>query len=134
MSFNNKPSPWPFFSEDEINAVLSVLQSGKVNYWTGEQCHLFEKEYASAVGTKYAIALMNGTVALEAALYALEIGPGDEVITSSRTFIASASSVVMRGATPVFADVNANSQNITAKTIEAVITPRTKAIIVVHLA
>lgn len=125
---------WPTYAEDEINAVVQVLQSGKVNYWTGEQCHLFEQEYAKSVGTPYAVALMNGTIALEAALYALDIGPGDEVITACRTFIASASAVVMRQATPILADVDADSQNLTAKTIAAVISPRTKAIIVVHLA
>lgn len=127
-------APWPFFSEEEIAAVVAVLQSGKVNYWTGEQCRQFEQEYAQTVGCQYAIAVMNGTVALEAALYALDIGPGDEVITSCRTFIASASCIVMRGAKPVLADIDLESQNMTTASIEAVITPRTKAIIVVHLA
>jgi len=125
---------WPFFTDEEIAVAVATLQSGKINYWTGEECRLFEKEYAHFVGTKYAIALANGTVALEAALYALSIGPGDEVITTSRTFIASASAVVMRGAIPICADVDPDSQNITAQTIEAVITPKTKAIIAVHLA
>lgn len=129
-----KTQGWPVHSDDELCAVNNVLASGCTNYWTGSECREFEKEYALAVGTKYAVALMNGTVALEAALYALGIGPGDEVITSCRTFIASASCIVMRGATPVLADVDMNSQNITAKTIERCITPRTKAIIVVHLA
>lgn len=125
---------WPVHAEDEINAVSQVLASGRTNYWTGTQCREFEQEYAAYVGTQYAIAVMNGTVALEAALYALDIGPGDEVITSCRTFIASASAIVMRGATPVLADVDLVSQNITAETIEACISPKTKAIIVVHLA
>ncbi len=125
---------WPTYAPDEISTATAVLQSGKVNYWTGEQCRLFEQEYANFVGTKYAVALMNGTVALEAALVALNIGPGDEVITTSRTFIASASAAIMRGATPVFADVDPESQNITVESIAAVLTPRTKAIIVVHLA
>lgn len=125
---------WPSFHQNEILAVGKVLETGKINYWTGEQCRLFEKEYAHSVGTKYAIALMNGTVSLEGALYALNIGPNDEVITTSRTFIASASAIVLRGATPVFADVDPDSQNITATTIERVLTPRTKAIILVHLA
>lgn len=125
---------WPFFSADEIHAVNEVLQSGKVNYWTGEQCHLFEQEYATSIGTRYAVALMNGTVGLEAALKAIHIGPGDEVITTCRTFIASASSVVLQGAKPVFADVDLESQNITVESIEAVLTAKTKAIIVVHLA
>lgn len=135
----SKPIPtslpsWPHFTSAEMHAVTNVLSSGKINYWTGEECRLFEKEYAKSVGTHYAVALMNGSVALEAALYALDIGPGDHVITTSRTFIASASAIVLRGATPIFADVDLDSQNITAKSIEAVRTPQTKAIIVVHLA
>ena len=125
---------WPVHAEDEINAVREILLSGRTNYWTGSRCREFEKEYADYVGTKYAVAVMNGTVALEAALNALDIHHGDEVITSCRTFIASASAVVMCGATPVLADVDLVSQNITAETIEPCITPRTRAIIVVHLA
>ncbi len=126
--------PWPYFEDEEIQAANAVLKSGKVNYWTGTEGREFEKEYAAYVGTKHAIALANGTNALELALWALGIGPGDEVITTSRTFIASASCVVMRGATPVIADVDLDSQGITAETIERAITPRTKAIIPVHLA
>lgn len=125
---------WPTFAEDEILKVSEVLSSGKVNYWTGEEGHAFEHEFAQYIGTDYAIALMNGTVALEAALAALGIGAGDEVVTTCRTFIASASCIVMRGATPVLADVDLVSQNITADTIRQVLSPRTKAIIVVHLA
>lgn len=125
---------WPHFDEDEIRAVESVLHSGQVNYWTGTQVRGFEDEYARQVGSPHAIALANGTVSLELALVALGIGPGDEVVTTPRTFIASASCAVMRGATPVFADVDHNSQNITAETIEHVLSPRTKAIIPVHLA
>ncbi|MFZ5992730.1 MAG: DegT/DnrJ/EryC1/StrS family aminotransferase [Deinococcota bacterium] len=127
-------APWPHFETDEIEAATRVLQSGKVNYWTGQEGRLFEKEFAEYVGTRYAVALHNGTVALELALYALGIGEGDEVITTPRTFIASASAAIMRGAKPVFADVDPDSGNITAETIEKVITSRTKAIIVVHLA
>jgi dTDP-4-amino-4,6-dideoxygalactose transaminase len=126
--------PWPVFAADEIEAVLEVLRSGKVNYWTGDEGRLFEQEFAEFVGTRHAIALANGTVALELALHALGIGPGDEVITTSRTFIASASAVVMRGATPVIADIDRESQNITAETIAAVLSEKTRAIIVVHLA
>lgn len=130
---NHHPS-WPSHDEEERLAVNQVLLSSRTNYWTGTECREFEKEFATFIGSQYAVALMNGTVALEAALYALDIGEGDEVITSCRTFIASASCIVMRGATPVLADVDSNSQNITAATIEPCITPRTKAIIVVHLA
>jgi dTDP-4-amino-4,6-dideoxygalactose transaminase len=125
---------WPFFADDEIDAVQKVLQSGKVNYWTGEECRDFEKEFAEYVGVKHAIALANGTLALELALKAYGIGEGDEVIVTSRTFIASASCAVMCGATPVCADVDSVSQNITAETIADKITARTKAIICVHLA
>jgi dTDP-4-amino-4,6-dideoxygalactose transaminase len=126
-------APWPFFEAEEREAAARVLESGKVNYWTGEEGRLFEREYAAYVGTKHAIAVVNGTVGLELALYALGIGPGDEVVTTSRTFIASASCAVMRGALPVMADVEPDSQNITADTIRAALTPRTKAIIAVHL-
>lgn len=126
--------PWPVFEEDEIKAVEQVMRSGKVNYWTGNECANFENEYASAIGRKYAIAVANGTLALELALYAYDIGPGDEVIVTSRTFIASASCIAVRGAIPVVADVDPVSQNVTAETIAEKITKRTKAIICVHLA
>jgi dTDP-4-amino-4,6-dideoxygalactose transaminase len=125
---------WPHFDEDEIAAVERVLRSGRVNYWTGNEGRSFEKEFAEVLGAPHTICLANGTVALELALAVLGIGPGDEVETSPRTFIASASCVVMRGAKPVFADVDRYSQNITAATIERVLTPTTKAIIPVHLA
>ncbi|GGO19018.1 DegT/DnrJ/EryC1/StrS family aminotransferase [Deinococcus humi] len=127
-------APWPVFETDEIEAVSEVLRSGKVNYWTGTEGREFEKEYAAVLGVPYAIALHNGTQALELALYALGVGAGDEVITTPRTFIASASAAVMRGAVPVIAEVDRDSGNITAETIRAVLTPRTRAIIVVHLA
>ena len=128
------PAAWPVFSEDEVSAATAVLRSGKVNYWTGDICRTFEREYAAYVGTKHAVAVANGTVALELALYALGIGAGDEVITTSRTYIASASCAVMRGAIPVIVDVDRVSQNIAPEAIRAAITPRTRAIIVVHLA
>ncbi len=127
-------SPWPYFERDEIEAASKVLRSAKVNYWTGEEGILFEKEFAEFVGCKHAIALANGTVALELALYSLGIGLNDEVIVPSRTFIASASCIVMRGAIPVFADVDSVSQNITPESIQAVLSPKTKAVVVVHLA
>jgi dTDP-4-amino-4,6-dideoxygalactose transaminase len=127
-------APWPYFEEDEIEAAAAVLRSGKVNYWSGQEGRLFETEFARSVGTKYAVCVANGTVALELALQALGIGRGDEVITTSRTFIASASCIVMRGARPVCVDVDPDSQNLTAESIRRAITPRTKAIIAVHLA
>jgi len=125
---------WPHFGDDERRAVDSVLASGKVNYWTGTEGREFEREYAAATRTRHGIALTNGTVSLELALVVRGIGPGDEVITTPRTFLASASCTVLRGAVPVFADVDRDSQNITAQTIERVLTPRTRAIIPVHLA
>jgi dTDP-4-amino-4,6-dideoxygalactose transaminase len=131
---NTKFSPWPVFGPDEIAAATRPLTSGRVNYWTGQEGREFEREYAAYTGRGHAIALANGTLALELALYALGVGPDDEVITSPRTFIASASSAVMRGAVPVLADVDAVSQNITAETIQAVLTPKTRVIICVHLA
>jgi hypothetical protein len=127
-------APWPSYEADEIAAASAVLRSGKVNYWTGNQGKLFEKEFATATRNTHAIAVANGTVALELALYALQIGVGDEVIVPSRSFVASASSVVMRNATPVFADINEESQTLTGETIERVVTKNTKAIIAVHLA
>ncbi len=127
-------SPWPFFDDELCAASDRVLRSGKVNYWTGNEGKLFEQEYAAAIGSKHAIALTNGTVALELALYGLGIGAGDEVVVPSRTFIASASCAVMRGAKPVVADLNRDSQNLTVETIRAVTTSRTKAIVAVHLA
>lgn len=126
--------PWPSFTKEEANAVRDVILSNQVNYWTGLECREFEKEFASWVGTEYAIALTNGTVALELALKALGIGPGDEVVVTPRTFLASASCIVAVGAIPVFAEIDPDSQNITAETIRAVLTPRTRAIICVHLA
>lgn len=131
---NSPFSPWPSFSEEEANAVRDVILSNKVNYWTGQECREFEKEFAAWSGTRHAIALANGTVALDLAFQALGIGVGDEVIVTSRTFLASVSSIVNAGAVPVFADVDPDSQNITAQTIAAVLTPRTRAIVCVHLA
>jgi dTDP-4-amino-4,6-dideoxygalactose transaminase len=127
-------APWPFFEEDDLQVVASILRSGRINYWTGEEGRQFEAEFAASVRRRHAVAVANGTVALELALGALGVGPGNDVITTSRSFIASASCAVMRGARPVFADVDPQSQNLTAATIRAAITPSTRAIIVVHLA
>ncbi|MBR9846421.1 MAG: DegT/DnrJ/EryC1/StrS aminotransferase family protein [Algicola sp.] len=131
---NTPFSPWPSFTQEEADAASRVLLSNKVNYWTGSECREFEKEFAAWAGCEYAIAISNGTLALDVALKALNVDEGDEVITTPRTFLASASSIVTAGATPVFADVDLNSQAITAESIEAVLTPKTKAVIVVHLA
>lgn len=131
---NTAFEPWPSFTPEEANAVQQVLLSNRVNYWTGQECREFEKEFAHYVGTPFAVALANGTVALDVALKALGIGAGDDVIVTSRTFLASASSIVTAGANPIFADVELDSQNISRRTIEAVLTDNTKAIICVHLA
>lgn len=130
----NSFSPWPSYTSDEAEAIKRVLLSNKVNYWTGNECREFEKEFAAWAETKYAIAVANGTVALDLALNAISIEPGDEVIVTPRTFIASVSCVVNAGAIPVFADVDLDSGNITAATINAVLSSKTKAIICVHLA
>lgn len=137
---NTKFSPWPSFTQEESDAVSRVLLSNKVNYWTGQEGREFEKEFASFSDSKHAIALANGTLALDLALAGLNIGARnggsetDEVIVTSRTFLASVSSIVIAGAKPIFADVDLNSQNITSETIEPVISKECKAIICVHLA
>ena len=127
-------SSWPSYSLEESNKVQSVLESNQVNYWTGNECRLFESDFSIWSHSMFSIALTNGTVALDLALNALNIGVGDEVIVTPRTFIASASCIVNAGAIPVFADVDQDSGNITAETISKVLTPKTKAIICVHLA
>lgn len=131
---NTQFSPWPSFTQEEADAVSQVLLSNKVNYWTGTECREFEKEFAAWAGTDYAVALANGTLALDVALQAMGIGEGDEVIVTPRSFIASVSTVVNAGAIPVFADVDNNTGNISATTIIPKITDKTKAIICVHLA
>ena len=131
---NTHFSPWPSFTQEEADAVSQVLLSNKVNYWTGTECREFEKEFAAWAGTDYAVALANGTLALDVALQAMGIGEGDEVIVTPRSFIASVSTVVNAGAIPVFADVEADTGNLSARTIAPHITDKTKAIICVHLA
>ena len=124
---------WPHFEAEDLEAVSEVLKSGKINRWTGDKNILFEDALGRASAAKYAIAVSNGTSALELALVGLGMRPGDEVITTCRTFMASASCVAVRGGIPIVADVDADSQNIAAETIEPLITPKTKGIIVVHL-
>lgn len=128
--FNKK---WPIYSEDEVVAATNVMRSGKVNYWTGDQCKLFEKEYAEYLGVSHTISVANGTLALELCLHALGIGPGDEVLVPCRTFMASASCVVEVGATPIMCDIDLYTQNITLETLKPHMNAKTKAIIVVHL-
>lgn len=127
-------APWPHFEEDEIQAVVDVLKSGKVNQWTGNEINAFEKEFAHYIGSKYSIALANGSLALDIALIAFNIGKGDEVIVTPRTFMASVSCVALRGAIPVFVEVDPVSQNITLESIARAVNSKTKAIIAVNLA
>ena len=126
-------APWPQFDPEQIAAASRVLASGKVNTWTGQETTTFEQEFAAWCGSSYAIAMANGSLALSAAYLAIGLGAGDELITTPRTFIATASSAVLLGARPVFADVDADSGAITAESIAPLITARTKAIAVVHL-
>ena len=127
-------SSWPSFSKQEIDAVSDVLSSNQVNYWTGSQCRDFELEFAQFCNTRHAVSLANGTLALDLALKALDIKPGDEIIVTSRTFIASVSAIINIGAIPIFADVDLDSQNITPESVRNQITKNTKAILCVHLA
>ena len=131
---NTAFSPWPSFTDEEVDAVAETLRSNRVNQWTGEHVRQFETEFAQWCGTGYAVAVSNGTLALDLALKVLKIGSGDEVIVTPRTFMASVSSVVTAGAKPVFADVDRDTGNITHETIGPHITKKTKAILPVHLA
>jgi len=128
------PAPgWPAMGDDDVAAVERVLRSNRINYWTGQECKRFEEEYAQSVGRSYGIAVTNGTLALELALRAFGIGPGDEVIVPARTFMATASAAVAVGATPVIADIDRDSSNMTAETMSAVLSNKTRAVIPVHL-
>ncbi|MCG6121916.1 MAG: DegT/DnrJ/EryC1/StrS aminotransferase family protein [Microvirga sp.] len=130
---NTPFAPWPSFTQDEIDAVSRVLASNRVNYWTGEEGRAFEREFAAWCGTDHAIALANGSLAIELALRGIGVGPGDDVIVAPRTFVASASSAPLVGARPVFADVDPVTQGLSAETIEAALTPETRAVICVHI-
>ena len=124
---------WPYYEKDEIFKIEQILKSGKVNYWTGDEGKIFEKEFAKFAGTKYAIALANGSLALSAAYLAINIKEGDEIITTPRTFIATTSAAMLLKAKPIFADVDRDTGCITAKTIKPLINSKTKAISIVHL-
>lgn len=125
---------WPIFDGEEVAAVREVLNSGRVNYWTGPHGRAFEHEFASAAGTRYAVAMSNETVALELALRALGVGQGDEVVVPATTVFAVPSAVVHCGAKPVVADVELRTQCLTAETVEAVLSERTRAVVAVHFA
>lgn len=127
-----RSSRWPVFDADEIQAAVNVLESGRVNYWTGEEVCQFEAEFSRAIGSEFSLALANGTLALDVALRAIALQPGDEVVVTPRSFIASVSSVALLGGVPLFVDVDRDSQNISLQTIESAVTKKTKAILVVH--
>ncbi len=129
----NALAGWPSFSETAIKAVEAVLRSGKVNYWTGSSGREFEQRYAAWQGSRFAISTTNGTSALHVALTALGIGPGDEVIVPSYTFIATSFAVVQAGAIPRFADVNLEDHCLSVASAESLVNARTRAIIPVHL-
>ena len=131
---NTPLAPWPAYTDEEVEAASRVLRSNRVNYWTGTEGRSFEEEFARFVGVDHAVAVANGTVALDLALLAAGVSAGDEVVVTPRSFIASATAVVNAGATPIFADVDLETQNITAESIEAVLTKKTRAVICVHLA
>lgn len=124
---------WPHFDEDERQAVEAVLRSGRVNYWTGEHGRKFEDAIARSSGARHAVVMANGSVTLDAIMAALDVCEGDEIIVTPRSFIASASCIALAGATPVFADVDPVSQNVTVETVEPLVTSRTRAIVAVHL-
>lgn len=126
-------APWPSFDQEQIDAVSAILASGKVNYWTGTEGRKFEEEFSKFVGSKHAVVMANGTLTLEAALNALNIGPGDEVIVTPRTFMASVSTVIQAGAIPIFADINRRTGNLDPDDVAAKLTTKTKAILPVHL-
>ena len=129
-----KLSTWPFYDDEQISSVAKILKSGKVNYWTGDQGKIFEKEFSDKFHAKYSVALANGSLALSCAYLALNLKKDDEIITTPRTFIATSSSAVLLGIKPVFVDVDINSGNIDSEKIEPAINKKTKAIVVVHLA
>lgn len=129
----NTMEGWPRFDQNAIDKVVGVLKSGKVNYWTGPLGREFEEKYAQWQGSRFAISTATGTAALHTALTALGIGPGDEVIVPSYTFIATSFSVVQAGAIPRFADVNLEDHCINLESAEKLVTEKTRAIIPVHL-
>ena len=130
--FNETFPAWPQFNPAVYDKITDILKSGKVNYWTGKVGMEFEKKWAEWLGVGNAISVANGTCALHTALASLGVGPGDEVICTSYSFIASSFCALQAGALPVFVDVGTDHL-IDPTKIEEAITERTKAIVVVHL-
>lgn len=131
MDQQNIPLAQASIDKEDIEGVLGVLRSGRLA--SGDKTPAFERDFAAYVGSKYACAVSSGTAALHLAIKALGIGPGDEVITSPFSFIASTNCILYEGAIPVFADIDEKTFNIDASKIERLITPRTKAILPIHL-
>lgn len=128
-------SGWPRHEQDEIDAAMAVLQSGRVNALVhGDQTSALSRAFVDYCGGNFGFCVGNGTLALEVAMRALGIGEGDEVIVPARSFFATAGAVLAVGAKPAFADVQGHSQNIDPDSVERLITPRTRAILCVHLA
>lgn len=123
---------WPQFATESLTDILEPLKNGKVNYWTGPKGMEFEEKWRVWNGAAMAISCTNGTAALHIAVSSLGIGPGDEVIVPSYSFIASSFAILQAGAIPVFCDVT-DEHTIDPKKIEKLITPRTKGILLVHL-
>jgi len=123
---------YPYFDKSSLKKVEQVLKSGRVNYWTGNECKNFEKEFSNYHNVKYSLSVSNGSVALELALKALNLKKTDSVIVTPRSFVISASCVLNLGLKPIFADVDDNG-NLSIKGIEKAYNKNVKAIIVVHL-
>ena len=123
---------YPYFNQSAINKVSKILKSGKVNYWTGQECNRFEKEFSKYIGKKYSVTVSNGSVALELAIKSLNLKKNDQIIVSPRSFIISASCVLNLGLKPIFADVDENG-NLNIEGIKKVYRKNVKAIILVHL-
>ena len=121
----------PLLGQEEIDAITRVVKSGMIA--SGPETIAFEKEFAQFVGSKYACAVNNGTSALCLALAAIGVSPGDEVITTPMTFIATANAILSCGAKPVFADIDEKTYNLCPKAVEKAITEKTVAILPVHL-
>ncbi len=125
--------PWPALGDDDVTAVADVLRSGRLTQLSGGAVGAFEEAFAAWHGVRHCVATSSGTTAIHTALAALDIGPGDEVIVPSHTFIASATPALHQRATPVFADVDERTYCISPESVAERITARTKAIIAVHL-
>ncbi len=133
MNKKSFQSLWPSFTSKEINQVSLILKSGKVNYWTGKYCKIFEKNFSRYHKLKYSVTVNSGTSALECAIKSLNLKKGSEIITTPRSYYTSASSIINCGMKPKFSDISIDSQNLDPIKLEKSINKKTKAIICVHL-